>query len=403
MPWKNVSPMEEKQQFVSLLSSGQFTMTELCKTFGISRKTGHKWRDRHAAHGMAGLAPRSRAPKSVTCRTAEAVERLIVAERRLHPTWGAKKIRRVLATKHGVGNPPVVSTVGEVLKRHGMVKARRRRGGVFRVERGALTAPERCNHVMAVDYKGWFMLGDGMRCDPLTVSDLHSRFLMKAEVMPDMTVKWTQREFRNVFKQYGLPEIIRVDNGSPFASSGPGGLSKLSVWWIGLGIEVQFSRPGCPQDNGCHERMHRTMKAECCKPGSANRRAQQQRFNRWKKVFNEDRPHEALGMRTPAEVYQPSARRLDERIKPRLYEAGVRTKRVNRAGFISLNGNTCYVSESLMGVDVAIEESPETGLLAVRYANVKLGWLERTPNARLRPPAYAERWESKLAPETDGK
>jgi transposase InsO family protein len=119
-----------------------------------------------------------------------------------------------------------------------------------------------------------------MRCDPLTVSDLHSRFLMKAEVMPDMTVKWSQREFRNVFKQYGLPEIIRVDNGSPFASVGPGGLSKLSVWWIGLGIEVQFSRPGCPQDNGCHERMHRTMKAECCKPSSANRKAQQQRFNR---------------------------------------------------------------------------------------------------------------------------
>jgi hypothetical protein len=145
------------------------------------------------------------------------------------------------------------------------------------------------------------------------------------------------------------------------------------------------------------------MKAECCRPGSANRGAQQQRFNRWKKVFNEDRPHEALGMRTPAEVYQPSARRLDERIKPRLYDAGVRTKRVNGAGFISLNGNTCYVSESLMGVDVAIEESPETGLLAVRYANVKLGWLDRTPNARLRPPAYAERWESKLAPQTDEK
>lgn len=381
--------MEQKQQFVSLLTSDQFTMSELCATFGISRKTGHKWRDRHAAMGMAGLEARSRAPKSVTCRTDDAVERLIVAERRLHPTWGAKKIQHVLGTKHGVERPPVVSTVGEVLKRHGMVKARRRRGGLFTVERGTLTAPERCNHVLGVDYKGWFTLGDGMRCDPLTVSDLHSRFLMKAEVMPDMTVKWTQQEFRNLFKRYGLPEIIRVDNGSPFASAGPGGLSKLSVWWIGLGIEVQFSRPGCPQDNGCHERMHRTMKAECCKPGSANRPAQQQRFNRWKKTFNEDRPHEALGMRTPAEVYHPSARRLDERIKPRLYEAGVETKRVNRAGFISLNGNTCYVSESLMGVEVAIEESAETGLLAVRYANVKLGWLER--------------WESKLALKTDGK
>jgi transposase InsO family protein len=403
MPWENMSLMEQKQQFINLLMSDQFTMSELCLTFGISRKTGHKWRDRYVVEGIVGLVARSSAPKSVTGRTDEAVERLIVLERRLHPTWGAKKIQRVLSVKHGLEQAPAVSTVGEVLKRHGMVKVRRRRGGLFTVERGTLTAPERCNHVLGVDYKGWFTLGDGTRCDPLTVSDLHSRFLMKAEVMPDMTVKWTQREFRNVFKRYGLPEIIRVDNGAPFASVGPGGLSKLSVWWIGLGIEVQFSRPGCPQDNGCHERMHRTMKAECCKPGSANREAQQQRFNRWKKIFNEERPHEALGMRTPSEVYQPSARRLDERIKPRLYEAGVETKRVDRAGFISLNGNSCYVGESLMGVDVAIEESAETGLVGVRYANVKLGWLDRTPNARLRPPAYAERWESKLASTTDGK
>ena len=398
MPWQNESPMEQKQRFVSLLTSDRFTMVELCESFGISRNTGHKWKARYEAHGMGGLEDWSRAPKTVTSRTEEAVERLIVAEKRLHPTWGPKKIQRVLEVKHEVDRLPVVSTVGEVLKRHGLVKARKRRGGLFTVERGTLTPPERCNHVLGVDYKGWFLLGDGERCDPLTVSDLHSRYLMKAEAMPDMTVKWTQREFRSVFKRYGLPEIIRVDNGSPFASMGPAGLSRLSVWWIGLGIEVQFSRPGCPQDNGCHERMHRTMKAECCQPGSANRWAQQQRFDRWRRVFNDERPHEGIGMRTPAQAYQPSLRRLDERIKPALYEAGVETKRVNKAGFISLNGNNCFVGESLIGVDVAVEESPETGLLAVRYANVKLGWLDRTPNARLRPTAYAERWESKLAP-----
>ncbi len=318
-------------------------MVELCESFGISRKTGHKWKARYEAHGMVGLKDRSRAPKTVTSRTEEAVERLIVAEKRLHPTWGLKKIQRVLGVKHEVDRLPVVSTVGEVLKRHGLVKARKRRGGLFTVERGTLTPPERSNHVLGVDYKGWFLLGDGKRCDALTVSDLHSRYLMKAEAMPDMTVKWTHREFRSVFKRYGLPEIIRVDNGSPFASMGPAGLSRLSVWWIGLGIEVQFSRPGCPQDNGCHERMHRTMKAECCQPASANRWAQQQRFDRWRRVFNDERPHEGLGMRTPAQVYQRSARRLDERIKPALYEAGVETKRVNKAGFISINGNNCFV------------------------------------------------------------
>lgn len=398
MPWKNESPMEQKQRFVSLLTTDRFTMVELCGSFGISRKTGHKWKARYEAHGMSGLEERSSAPMTVTGRTEEAVERLIVAEKRLHPTWGPKKIRRVLEVKHGLERCPAVSTVGEVLKRHGLVKARKRRGGLFTVERGTLTAPERCNHVLGVDYKGWFTLGDGERCDPLTVSDLHSRYLMKAEAMPDMRVRWTQREFRSLFKRHGLPEIIRVDNGAPFASMGPAGLSRLSVWWIGLGIEVQFSRPGCPQDNGCHERMHRTMKAECCRPGSANRRAQQQRFDRWRRVFNEERPHEGIGMRIPAQVYQPSARRLDERIKPDLYDAGVETKRVNKAGFVSLNGNNCFVGESLIGVDVAIEESPESGLLGVRYANVKLGWLERTPNARLRPTAYAERWESKACP-----
>jgi transposase InsO family protein len=398
MPWQKESPMEQKQRFVSLAQSGRFSVTELCEEFGISRKTGHKWLARFREEGTAGLGERSRAPKSVSGRTAECIERLIVSERRLHPTWGPKKIRKVLNSKHGVERPPAVSTVGEVLKRHGLVKSARRRGGVFKVERATLSPPERCNHVLGVDFKGWFALGNGERCDPLTVSDLHSRFLLKAEALPQATTRWTKREFRSLFKRYGLPEIIRVDNGAPFASMGPGGLSKLSVWWISLGIEVQFTRPGCPQDNGCHERMHRTMKAECCRPASVNRWAQQQRFDRWRKVFNEQRPHEALGMRTPAEVYQASARRLDERIKPDLYSPGVETMKVGASGFIALNGSNCYVGESFGGVHVALDRDETTGLIHVRYANVKLGCLENAPNARLRPPAYAERWESKLAP-----
>jgi transposase InsO family protein len=387
--------MEQKQRFVSLAGSGHFTMTELCKEFGITRKTGHKWVARYAESGLKGLEERSRAPKSVTCRTSTEVERLICAERRLHPTWGAKKIHDRLIVKHGVENPPVISTVGEVLKRHGMVKERRRRGAVFKVERGSLTAPERCNHVLGVDFKGWFCTRDGERFDPLTVTDLHSRYLMRAEGLPQATTRWTMGAFRSMFRRYGIPDIIRVDNGAPFASSGPGGLSKLSVWWIGLGIEVEFSRPGCPQDNGSHERMHRTMKAECCTPPSANGWAQQQRMDRWRKEFNEERPHEALGMRLPANVYQPSARRLDERIKPKLYELGVETRRVNVAGFIGLNGGNCYVGESFGGVDVAIERDEESGILQVRYANVKLGQLDESPTARLRPPAYAARWATK--------
>ena len=387
--------MEKKDQFVSLAQSGHFTVSELCEEYGISRKTGHKWLARYREFGRDGLSERSRAPKSVANRTPERMEALIVSEKRKHSTWGPKKIHRVLETKHGVEKPPAVSTIGEVLKRHGLVKARKRRGGVFRVERGDLTVPEHCNQVYGVDFKGWFVTADGERCDPLTVTDLHSRFVLKAEALPQATTRWTQEGFRNMFRRTGLPEIIRVDNGAPFASMGPGGLSRLSVWWIGLGIEVQFTRPGCPQDNGCHERMHRTMKAECCRPASANIRAQQQRFDRWRKEFNEERPHEALGMRVPGDVYQSSARRLDERLKPRLYDLGVETKRVSTAGFVTLNGSNCYVGESFGEVEVALEEDPTSGLTLVRYANVKLGYLEDTPNARLRPPAYAERWKNK--------
>ena len=387
--------MEQKQRFISLVQSDQFTVSEVCEQFGISRKTGHKWLVRYAEGGFQGLAERSRAPKSVTRRTGEDIERLIVGEKRLHLTWGPKKIQRILTLKHGIERPPVVSTVGEVLKRHGMVEARKRRGAVFKVERGRLTEAERCNHVLGVDFKGWFLTGDGERCDPLTVSDLHSRYLLRAEGLPQATTRWTQQALRSLFRSQGLPEIIRVDNGAPFASMGPGGLSKLSVWWIGLGIEVQFSRPACPQDNGCHERMHRTMKAECCKSPSANLRAQQQRFDRWRKEFNEERPHEALGMRVPADVYRASARRLDERIKSPLYDLGTETRRVSAAGFVALNGTDCYVGESFGGVDVALEKEEKSGLLLVRYANVKLGSLDDSPNARLRPTAYVERWENK--------
>lgn len=393
MPWKNVSPKEEKLRFVNLAQSDRYTVSELCEEFGISRKTGHKWLARHSEEGEKGLEERSRAPKSVAQRTGGDVERLIVAERRLHPTWGAKKIRAVLESKHGMSSPPATSTVGAVLKRNGLIETRRRRPGRFKVQREELTDAERPNHVFAVDFKGWFNTGDGERFDPLTVTDLHSRYLLRAEGLPQATTRWTQGAFRALFRRSGLPEIIRVDNGAPFASMGPGGLSKLSVWWIGLGIRVEFTRPGCPQDNGSHERMHRTMKAECCKPPSVNIPAQQQRVNRWRKVFNEERPHEALGMRYPAEVYQPCARRLDERVKPDLYELGVETKRVNSAGFVSMCGANHYVGESFAGVDVALETGEKDGLIHVRYANVQLGDLGShvSPAGRLRPTASASR------------
>ena len=389
--------MEQRLRFVTLAQSGHFTVSELCEQFSISRKTGHKWIGRHAAGGFKGLEDRSRAPKSPAHRTEEEVERLIVSERSKHPTWGPKKLWKVLEIKHAIESPPARSTIGEILKRNGLVEARRRRPGVFSVDRTTLTEAERGNQVWAVDFKGWFVLGDESRCDPLTVSDLYSRFLLQIKALPGQTMGPTRRSFGDLFRVKGLPAIIRVDNGSPFASVGPGGLSRLSVWWIGLGISVEFTRPGCPQDNGCHERMHRTMKRECCVPASANLEAQQQRFDRWRKEFNEERPHEAIGQEFPATLHQASNRRLKEAIKTRLYEPGDETRDVSDSGHISLNGKACYVGEAFAGVSVAVERNEASGLTLVRYANVKLGYLEATPNARLRPPAYAERWEKRVA------
>jgi len=387
--------MEQRMRFVSLAQSGHFTVTELSREFGISRQKGHKWIKRFKESGAWGLEDRSRAPNTSPNRTPPKVERLIVAVKRKHPTWGPKKIRAVLVRRHGVESPPATSTVGQILKRHGLVKKRRRRGGAFCVERGGLTIAERPNHVFAVDYKGWFLLGNGERCDPLTVSDLYSRYVVAAEVFPQATVDHSMRAFRRIFRRSGLPEIIRVDNGAPFASVGAGGLTALSAWWIGLGIEVEFTRPGKPQDNGCHERMHRTMKDECCRKPSKNGAAQQLRFRRWCKTFNEERPHESINMRFPADLWQPSSSRFDSSIKFDLYKPSETTRRVNDAGFIGLGKDNIYVSVSLARCRVALREDESSGVIWLYYGNAKLGFLTMPPNAELRPPAYDQRWEAR--------
>ena len=396
MPWKTSSPMEKKHQFVLLAESGEFTITELCERFGISRKSGHKWLKRFRREGPSGLEDRSRAPKTNPGKTPDKIERVILAERRRYPTWGPKKLRERLRVKHGIEHPPAISTVGEILKRHGMVQARKRRPGVYKVARRTLTDSERNNQVWATDYKGWFHLGDGSRCDPLTITDLHSRYVIRVEANEKSTQRLTKEGFRRAFRHHGLPEIIRVDNGSPFASMGPGGLSKLSVWWLGLGIDVEFTRPGCPQDNGSHERMHRTMKAECCRPASVNLLAQQQRFERWRNTFNHERPHEALKMRTPGEIYSPSNKRLDESIKQRIYSLGEETVKVNMSGSISLDGRATFVGEAFAGQEVALERDAKSGLVLVRYANVKLGECDPgNDQGRIQPVAYEERWENR--------
>jgi putative transposase len=392
MPWTNTPTTEQRLRFVTLANSGRFSVTELCVEFGISRKSGHKWLLRHAVGGAGALADGSRAPHSVPLRTSEAVERLVVGERRLHPTWGPKKIRAVLERKHSMEAPPAISTLGEILKRHGMIEARRRRPGAFRVERGELTAATRPNEVWATDFKGWFHTLDGERCDPLTVSDLHSRFLLGIQALPQATQAWTRLAYTSLFRHYGLPEIIRMDNGSPFGSIGPGGLSKLSVWWISLGIDVEFIKPGHPEQNGSHERMHRTMKAECCKPASANGVAQQRRFDRWRKAFNEQRPHEAIGQRVPADVYHNSALRFSKSLAIDLYGPEEQTHPVSEAGYVCWEGRNWAIGDAFAGQRVVLEPREDDTMVGVRFANIVLGEIGSCcPFGRLRPTASAAR------------
>jgi transposase InsO family protein len=399
MPWKEITPMEEINRFIQLAQSGRFYITDLCEQFGISRKTGYKHLERYAVDGLAALKPRSHRAHTCPQRTAEQIEKLILSARREHRTWGPKKLQRVLEIKHAIERPPACSTIGEILRRHGLSAPRRRRPGVYPVGNDGLTRPNQPNEVWTVDFKGWFLLGDGQRCDPLTVCDRYSRYLLCCQARPNQQFKGTLHAFRGLLRHHGLPEIIRCDLGSPFASLGLGRLSSLSLWWIEQGIEVEFSRPASPQDNGSHERMHRDLKAEATRPPSLNMEAQQRRFERWRSTYNHERPHEALGQRTPAEVYQPSSRRLGEDDKPLVYPASQEVKTVSSCGHLAHEGRAYHVGEAFAGKPVGLQQN-ETGQTEVYFANVKLGHLAYdAEGGRFKPAAYIKPCRSQ-PPET---
>jgi transposase InsO family protein len=414
MPWKNVTNMEEINRFVMLARSGRFSVTDLCEQFGISRKTGYKHLERYAECGLAGLQPRSHRPHHSPQRTDEAVTALVLAERRLHRTWGPKKLQAVLERKHGVESPPACSTIAELLRRHGLSVRRRRRPGAFAAGNDGLTVPTQPNQVWTVDFKGWFLLGNQQRCDPLTVCDRHSHYVLACDARPNQQFKSTLHAFRGLMRHHGLPEIIRCDLGAPFASRGLGRFSSLSLWWIEQGIEVEFTRPASPQDNGSHERMHRDLKAEATQPPSANFPAQQRRFDRWQHTYNYDRPHESLGQRPPAEFYQPSARRLGQNDKPLVYPPDQEVKVVSVSGHLAHEGHNYHVGEAFAGKRVGLRLSA-TGQTELHFANVHLGHLAygaeggrfkpaayvaplRAPPAPNRPPAAAVRAGREQAP-----
>jgi len=384
MAWKEVLVMEERCSFVLLAEKRLQSFTSLCEEYGISRKTGYKWVERYRKYGLRSLREFSRRPMSCPHKTPLEIEALILRERRKHKTWGPKKLRSVLITDHKIESPPAESTIGEILKRNGVPLRKRRKRGVIRLPLQDLTIPEAANDVWTVDFKGWFRTQDGSRCDPLTVMDLHSRYLLCAKLLLGQTQKSTKPAFEALFKRYGLPKVIRVDNGSPFASQGIGRLSALSVWWTHLGIRVEFIKPASPQENGAHERMHGTMKAEVTKPPSANESAQQQRINRWRKEYNEDRPHEGIGMQRPSQKYQKSPRRFSGKINPLRYPRPLKPMQVSSSGFIYMEGASCFIGEALSGSRLGLK-ALDSGIHEVYFADRLLGELHDSTPDRLRP------------------
>jgi len=375
MPWKEVKPMEQKVLFIADYVRNTSSVTDLCKVYGISRKTGYKWIQRYQQLGFEGLAEHSRRPSNSPAQVPYRLQQAIIELRQqfqIKP--GAKKLRALLAKRYPNEVIPSKSTIYNILNRAGLVTSRRRRRRVTPYPQ-PFAPVHQVNEVWSVDYKGQFKLGNGQWCYPLTVMDHQSRYLCGCDALKGPRLQDTQAAFIRLFRRYGLPERIRSDNGIPFASTAHGGLSRLSLWWIRLGIVPERIEPGKPQQNGRHERMHRTLKQAATRPPSASRRAQQRRFDAFCEEYNHQRPHEALGQQTPASHYTPSPRPYPEHLPELHYPDYYEVRKVSRNGVVYWRNKLVYVSHLLDQERVGLEEIDE-GIWQVYFGPVMLGWFD---------------------------
>lgn len=370
MPWVERTATKLRMEFVVACETGFYSFAEACELFGVSRQTGYKWIGRFEKEGVDGLKDRSRAAKSVANRTDDEVVALVLAARRRHPTWGPKKLLPWLAARHDV-QLPAPSTASAILKRNGMAERRRRRRRLEHPGRPT-TEPTAPNHLWAADFKGEFLMRDGRYCYPLTVTDQYSRYLLGCRALDSTKEVPAQRAFERLFREYGLPDAIRTDNGVPFATTALARLSRMAVWWIKLGIRPELTQPSHPEQNGRHERMHRTLKAETTRPPGTNKAEQQRQFDRFRNYFNEERPHEALSMATPASRYFPSPRPYPARIDAPAYPAHFEVRRVSRNGGIRWNTFWVNVSSTLREEHIGLEEVDD-GLWSVWFGPLLLG------------------------------
>jgi len=375
MPWKEVTAVNERMQFVARLKAGE-RMSDLCRELGISRKTGYKFERRYEEHGPNGLYDFSRRPKRLARQVSAGIQTAILELKRERPTWGASKIHEVLQRRHPEMVLPVRSTIHDLLDRHGLVKKRskRRRYHAYPTLREEdIQSP---NQLWCADFKGQFRMGNAKYCYPLTVSDFHSRYLLGCEAMESTQSESAKQSFEFIFSEYGLPTRVRSDNGVPFSSRSVQGLSQLSVWWMRLGIQVERIEPGKPQQNGRHERMHRTLK-EDIRPGVAkNLLAQQEQLDRFREDFNERRPHEALKMKCPADLYKPSLIRYPDRLPEPTYPNHDLVRQVYSNGSVFFrDGKTFFISHALGDQTIAFEEE-EDGIWRINFTDLDLGFLD---------------------------
>jgi putative transposase len=373
MPWQECQKMNERLRFIARLLEGE-KMAALCREFDISRQTGHKFYKRYKDLGLEGLTDRSRRPYRQANRMPERVESLIVQLRREHPTWGAPKIREKVK-RLGLGiSLPAISTVHAVLDRHGLVSRGRRRHH-YKAQGSSLSRPDRPNDLWCADYKGEFMLADHRFCYPLTITDFSSRYLLCCEGLQSTREQFAFSIFERTFKDYGLPRVIRSDNGVPFASNSTFfGLSKLSVWWLRLGIGIERIKPAHPEQNGRHERMHLTLKKEATKPAGKNFLQQQARFDAFTRVYNHERPHQALNMRNPAELYSPSAR-VYTGLPALEYPFHDRTVVVTQCGRLCFGRRKINLSQVFAGQAVGVREVADH-IWLISFMHYDLGFFD---------------------------
>lgn len=388
MPWKKTSRLEQRFDLVRQMARSKLSIRELCGRFGVSRQTAYKWRARYQEGQLRALKERSRRPLRSADQTSPGWLRRVRRARHQHPTWGARKLRHILCKRFGEKDAPSTATISRWLKRWGLARGRRRRQRGPVILRKALHVPTGCHQVWTVDFKGWYRTADGARVEPLTVRDLFSRYVLAIRLLPSQSILGTRREFARIFKKYGLPQRIRCDNGTPFGGSGPTGLTRLSAWWVKLGIEVQFITPGRPCENGAHEQFHRVYKAEVAAQPEWARAAQQARSGRWSREYNQRRPHEALAMETPAAVFKNNPRRMKGRLGPWNYPRGWERRWVKGNGEISRKGRRRFVGEAFVGDYVGLKPIG-LGIWEVYFGPALVGALHEKESGAIRLAKYA--------------